>query len=582
MEPRCAVLLLLPAEAASEDIPIPEVRWHASSFKFPNERRTTANEGDTVNLYLEIVDVTEAWLNHQRPRPIGLRLTRVGGDATGGGVDYSFPYTVWIGSDSLAATIAVKTTDDELIEGTEAASVCFEPNDNQNISYYPARRCAQIDISDNDTAIISVAGGTKTRTVAEGEALELEFTLDKKPARTVSIDVGTTDGGTNSDDYTLTPSSISFSPSAESLTRTVTLQTTDDNVVEDRERLKLWWRLGSNMGHFQDVVRLEGRNLGVLITDDDTSALTLESSPEPVPEGSEVTLTARLSNPIQAAYDVDWWVTASLGDFPGEASFNDLQDVGWLTTGSLRFPSLATSATFKINTVQDTLVEGDETFLVFLQEVGKTLKRTNGRVVTIADDDMATVSVTPTSVSVPEGSAATLAVRLDAAPKTDVKVSWSTSDGTATAGTDYTAQAATTLTFASGETEKTITAQTTDDEALEGDETFNVELSTVEGGLATLSTSTVPVTIEDDDGSESVQVSGARAVGAGGGGKPGQLHGEVVGRGLRLGASVLASRQRNGGPFGLHVGRRTAFIRAGRDREDDHRADDRRRGRRRQ
>ena len=54
-------------------------------------------------------------------------------------------------------------------------------------------------------------------------------------------------------------------------------------------------------------------------------------------------------------------------------------------------------------------------------------------------------------------------------------VSWETANGTATAGTDYTAVAGA-LTFAPGETRQTLTVSTIDDPFLEGAETFLVRL----------------------------------------------------------------------------------------------------------
>src|SRR5207244_3355751 len=61
-------------------------------------------------------------------------------------------------------------------------------------------------------------------------------------------------------------------------------------------------------------------------------------------------------------------------------------------------------------------------------------------------------------------------------------VAYSTADGTALAGTDYTATSGT-LTFAPGETIKTIVIQTVDDTAIEVSETFTVNLSNPTGGV---------------------------------------------------------------------------------------------------
>ena len=92
---------------------------------------------------------------------------------------------------------------------------------------------------------------------------------------------------------------------------------------------------------------------------------------------------------------------------------------------------------------------------------------------------------------VQEAANATLAfaVTLSRAPSGTVTVDYATSDGTATAGSDYTA-ASGTLTFAAGETEKTVSVPVLDDAHDEGSETLTLTLSNpsgayIEGGSAT-------------------------------------------------------------------------------------------------
>ena len=83
---------------------------------------------------------------------------------------------------------------------------------------------------------------------------------------------------------------------------------------------------------------------------------------------------------------------------------------------------------------------------------------------------------------VQEGPNATLAfaVTLDRAASGTVTVDYATSDGTATAGSDYTA-ASGTLTFAPGETAKTVTVAVLDDSHDEGQETLTLTLSNPSG-----------------------------------------------------------------------------------------------------
>jgi hypothetical protein len=86
-------------------------------------------------------------------------------------------------------------------------------------------------------------------------------------------------------------------------------------------------------------------------------------------------------------------------------------------------------------------------------------------------------------------------VTLSSASSTPVSVNYATADGTATAGTDYTAQSGT-VTFAPGQTSHLVLLTTHYDSAVDGNETFSVQLSNPSGG-ATIGTGTATVTISE-------------------------------------------------------------------------------------
>jgi chitinase len=92
-------------------------------------------------------------------------------------------------------------------------------------------------------------------------------------------------------------------------------------------------------------------------------------------------------------------------------------------------------------------------------------------------------------------TAVTLMVTLSAVSASEVTVDWATADGSAN-GSDYTA-ASGTLTFAPGETSKTITLFVTGDTGVEPTEAFTVSLSAPSG--ATIGDGSATVTITDDD-----------------------------------------------------------------------------------
>ncbi|MFZ6820668.1 Calx-beta domain-containing protein, partial [Undibacterium sp. Ji22W] len=89
----------------------------------------------------------------------------------------------------------------------------------------------------------------------------------------------------------------------------------------------------------------------------------------------------------------------------------------------------------------------------------------------------------------------TYTVSLSSANAAPVSVNYSTANGSAVAGSDYTAVAGN-VTFAPGETSKTITVAISNDTVFEGAENFQVNLSAPTN--ATLGTASVTTTIHDD------------------------------------------------------------------------------------
>ena len=79
-----------------------------------------------------------------------------------------------------------------------------------------------------------------------------------------------------------------------------------------------------------------------------------------------------------------------------------------------------------------------------------------------------------------------------------VSVDYATSDGSATAGSDYTASAGT-LSFVDGETSQSFSVAILDDTLFEGDEGFSVTLSNIAGGASLGTPATANVTITEDD-----------------------------------------------------------------------------------
>ncbi len=112
-----------------------------------------------------------------------------------------------------------------------------------------------------------------------------------------------------------------------------------------------------------------------------------------------------------------------------------------------------------------------------------------------------TPSLSISDARVTEGNAGTVVaaftLTLSSAPTSPVSVTFATADGTAKAGSDYASNNGT-VTFAAGETTKTIAVGVFGDTVQEGDESFLLNLSAVSG--ATLARNQATGTIVNDDG----------------------------------------------------------------------------------
>jgi hypothetical protein len=175
------------------------------------------------------------------------------------------------------------------------------------------------------------------------------------------------------------------------------------------------------------------------------------------------------------------------------------------TSGTLTFNPGVTTQTLTVQVIGDTIVEPNETFFVNLSAPSNATIATGQGTGTIVNDDapaLPTLSIN--SVSANEGNSGTtpftFTVTLSAASASTVTVNFATADGTATAGSDYTATSGV-LTFTPGQTTQTVTVSVLGDTTVEPSETFFVNLSGASNatiaagqGTGTIINDDVPVT----------------------------------------------------------------------------------------
>jgi hypothetical protein len=201
------------------------------------------------------------------------------------------------------------------------------------------------------------------------------------------------------------------------------------------------------------------------------------------------TITASGLSLLDMGDAVDYATADGSAGAPGDYAAKS----GTATVGNILGGTSSTTVTVEVN--GDKAPERDETFQLVLSNPSSGTIADGSGEATIVNDDAPHLHVTGTRVSEKDG-AAVFTVSLDGAGA--VTVHYATTDGSAFAGSDYTAQSGT-LSFTRSDTAKTVSVPVTDDLASEGDETFGLQLSGASGAAASGNDLSATATIADDD-----------------------------------------------------------------------------------
>ena len=292
-------------------------------------------------------------------------------------------------------------------------------------------------------------------------------------------------------DYTLsTNRELTIPAGSTTSTGTVTVTSVNNTVDAPHKTVTVSATATNDQGvTAPDAVTLTIRD------NDATPTVTLVLTPASIPEaGGTSTVTATLNHPSSAETTVTVSASPVSPAVAGDYTLSGNLDL-----------TIAAGQTTSTGTVTITAVDND--VVAAAKEVTVSATATNGQGVTapddvtltITDDDEPGLSIADASVDEGDsGASATLTftVTLNPAALSQVTVDWATADGTARAGTDYTAGNGS-LTFNAGDSSKTVTVTVTGDDVDEPDETFTMTLSSASG--ADISDGTATGTIRDDD-----------------------------------------------------------------------------------
>jgi hypothetical protein len=410
--------------------------------------------------------------------------------------------TLSFASGSTTASSTVQVVGDTEVEPNQGFRVLMS-----NLNVPAGVPAGAVVLGPNASGTINNDDGTSlsidSAGVVEGNTgtsvLNFNVLLSAPNKEPVTVNFATSDGtATAGVDYVARTGTLTIPANATSAQLAITIN--GELVVEGNETFVV--TLSAPTG-----ATLAGSVATGTINNDDSAVLALNNVvlAEGNAGNSAFVFTASLSNPVQGA------ITASVNTADGNnvnpllnATIAD-NDYIALTAGSLNFAAGATSLTSTVQVVGDTEVEPNQSFRVLLSNLqlpaslpaGSVSLGSNG-LGTINNDDGTILSVANASIN--EGNAGSsllnFTVSLTAQNKEPVTVNFATSNGTATAGSDYVARTGT-LTIPANTQSAQIGITINGDTEFEANETFTLTLTTPVG--ATLGAATATGTITNDD-----------------------------------------------------------------------------------
>ena len=425
-----------------------------------------------------VVTVTGT-LNHA-PRLADTEVTlTVGntGDAAVEGTDYgtieSLTLTIAAGSASGTKTFTLTPADDDAAGADRALTVAGN-------AAGLAVTAAAVTIEEDDERGVTVT--PTALTVPEAGSATYTVALTSQPTGTVTV----TPSVSGNSEVTVS-GALTFTARTWSTAQTVTVSAAADTDAADDTAVVSHAVSGGDYG------TVTASDVSVTVTDDETvsTGVVLSVDPSTVSEdagATVVTVTGTLNHAPRLA-DTD--VTLTVGDADDAA----VEGTDYGTVGSLTLTIAAGSAsgtkTFTLAPADDDVDEGDEALTVDGSVTGLAVTAAE---LTIEEDDERGVTVTPTSLTVPEGESGTYTVVLGSQPTGSVTVALSRS------GSSDVTVAPSPLTFTAGNwsTAQTVTVSAAADTDAVND-TATVTHAVSSGDYGTVTAAAVSVTVSDDE-----------------------------------------------------------------------------------
>ena len=355
------------------------------------------DEGDAATLTLEVV----------RPQTT---TTTVGIACAAGTTDAAefsgCPTSVTVPANAGTHSFAVQTTEDTADEPAETFTVTISSVPDGLAIGTPST--TTVTVADDDHPAVSF--GSAIYDVDEGDAATLTLEVVRPQTTTTTVGIACAAGTTDAAEFSGCPTSVTVPANAG--THSFAVQTTEDTADEPAETFTV------TISSVPDGLAIGTPSTAtVTVADDDHPAVSFGGTAYRLAEGGQLDIPVNIVRPTGS----NTAVAVTCADGTADASDYTCMGVNVNITAN------AASSTYRVTALQDTEVEGDETFTVTLTTppAGVRIASPSTVTVTIVDDD--TVSE-PSAISIAgggdvvEGTAARFTLTADPAPSADLSV----------------------------------------------------------------------------------------------------------------------------------------------------------------
>ena len=485
-----------------DDVPSVTVSFGAAAYTVAE-----SDDSDTTDVTENTVEVTVT-LSADPERTVVIPIEKANQGATT--ADYSgVPQNVTFDSGESSKSFTFTAAHDTVDDDGESVLLSFGSSLPAGVSAGTPATSA-VTITDDDVPSVTVSFGAAAYTVAESDdsdtpnvtenTVEVTLTLSADPERTVVIPIeAANEGGASDSDYTGVPESVTFD--AGDISKSFDVSAVEDNLAESGERVKLSFGTlpaDASAGTPSEAsVSIHDRTQGQDLPTSPT--VHFESAAYSVDEGATVAVKVKLSKAPGSETVIRITGTNRAG-----ASDDDYTGV----PDSLTFGSADTEKTITFAATDDSVDDDGEKVELSFGSLPGGITATAGEaaeaVVTITDDDKPTaltVEFGQAAYTAAEGSTVTVKVILSDDPEMDLTIPISKTNEGGASASDYSGVPPS-VTFGSGDTEKTFVFTAETDAVDDDDESVKLSFGTLPTTPVTVTAGTTDeatVTITDDD-----------------------------------------------------------------------------------